>query len=221
MITLHHLEDSRSHRVVWLLEELGCDYEIVQYERRGSGLAPRELREVHPLGKSPVITHEGRTIAESGAIFEYLLDAFDEGILRPEYGTDAHLRYRYWLHFAEGTAMPPLLLKLVMKRLENVGPPVIRQIVRAVSKKAQSSYVDREIDLRAGFVESELAESDWLVDGAFGAADVMMSFPIQGMLARGEAAERYPRMKAFVERIEARDAYRRAVARGGELAITG
>lgn len=219
MLTVHHLENSRSQRVLWLLEELGVEYEIKVYRRRRSGLAPKELQDVHPMGKSPVVTHDGLTLAESAVILEYLLDEFGEGRLRPAPGTPEFLQYRYWMHFAEGTGMPPLILKLVFRRLENVGPPVVKQIVRGVSKKVQTDFVDKELALRANFIEDHLGKNEWFTGDQMTAADIQMSYVVKAYLIRGPEGAEYPNMRRFVDRVEALPAYQRGIERGGPLSV--
>lgn len=217
MITVHHLNNSRSQRVLWLLEELGLDYEIQRYERDPKTmLAPASLRAVHPLGKSPVITEDGLTIAESGAIIEYLLERHGKGRLIPPAGTPERLRYTYWLHFAEGSAMSPLLLKLIFSRLPRQPMPfVVRPVVRAVSERVLKSFVDPQLRAHRDFMEAELGKSPWFAGKAFTAADIQMSFVVEASAARGGLDQRYPKLADWLERIHARPAYRRALEKGG------
>jgi glutathione S-transferase len=217
MITVHHLNNSRSQRVLWLLEELGLDYEIQRYERDPrTMLAPASLRAVHPLGKSPVITEYGLTIAESGAIIEYLLERHGKGRLIPPAGTPERLRYTYWLHFAEGSAMSPLLLKLIFSRLPRQPMPfVVRPVVRAVSERVLKSFVDPQLRAHRDFMEAELGKSPWFAGKAFTAADIQMSFAVEASAARGGLDQRYPKLADWLERIHARPAYRRALEKGG------
>ncbi len=221
MITVHHLNNSRSQRVLWLLEELGLDYEIVRYERDPrTMLAPETLREVHPLGKSPVITDGERTIAESGAIIEYLVDAHGGGRLSPAPGTPERLRYTYWLHYAEASAMPPLLLKLVFDRIEQGPAPfLVRPIVRAVAARVKESFVQPQIERHLDYLETELGRHEWFAGGQFTAADIQMSFPLEAAAARGGLDARRPRLLAFLDRIHARPAYVQAIARGGRFSL--
>ena len=221
MITVHHLNNSRSQRVLWLLEELGVPYEIRKYERdRKTMLAPPELRQVHPLGKSPVITDGDVTIAESGAILEYLVERHGNGRLAPAPGTPERLRYTYWMHFAEGSAMPPLLLKLVFDRIEKSPMPFfVKPVARAIARRAKEGFVQPNIDRNLDFMESELQGRDWFAGAEFSAADIQMSFPLEGARARGGLDERRPRLMDFLARIHARPAYRRAIERGGEYAL--
>lgn len=221
MITVHHLENSRSQRVLWLLEELELPYEVKRYARdRKTSLAPPELRQVHPLGKSPVITDGDVTVAESGAIVEYLVQTHGRGRLVPQPGTAEHRRWTYWLHFAEGTAMPPLLMALVFARIRNGPMPFFaKPIARAIADKVMSSFVQPNIDGQLAFMEQELGARPWFAGEDFSAADVQMSFPLEAAAARGGLDARYPRLTAFLQRIHARPAYQRALERGGPYAL--
>jgi len=215
MLTLHHLENSRSQRVLWLLEELGLPYEIKHYQRDPkTQFAPPELLAVHPLGKSPVVTDEGATIAETGAIVEYLVDKAG-GRLRPPAGSPEKLRWTYWMHYAEGSAMSPLLMRLIFSVLPSRSPSLVRPLVRMISSKAIGGYIDPQIKTHFDFIESELAKSTWFAGEDFSAADVMMSFPLEAAgFGAGVHAGR-PKVKAFVERIQARPAYKLALEKGG------
>ncbi len=214
-IIVHHLENSRSQRVLWLLEELGLPYEIVHYKRDAKTmLAPASLRKVHPLGKSPVITDGGQTVAESGAIVEYLVARASR--LVPAQGTPERLRYTYWLHFAEGTAMPPLLLKLIFDKVASAPMPFfIKPIAKGISAKVLAMAVDPNLKRQFDFMESELASRTWFAGDAFSAADIQMSFPLEAAAQRAGLDGRWPRLKAFLARIHARPAYQRALERGG------
>ncbi len=217
MVIVHHLENSRSQRILWLLEELGVPYEVKRYARdTETMLAPPELRAVHPLGKSPVVTDDGTTVAESGAIVEYLVDRYGNGRLIPPPGTPDRLRYTYWLHYAEGSAMPPLLLKLVFDRLEVAPMPFfIKPIARAISGRAKSAFIEPQIKLHLDYLESELGKAVWFAGNEMTAADIQMSFPLEAADARAGLASGRPKLKAFLERIHARPAYQRALAKGG------
>ncbi|MDR3387097.1 MAG: glutathione S-transferase [Rudaea sp.] len=221
MITVHHLNNSRSQRVLWLLEELGLPYEIKRYQRdRKTMLAPPALREVHPLGKSPVITDGALTLAESGAIIEYLVDTYDKSHLAPARGTAERLRYTYWLHYAEGSAMPPLLLKLVFDRIEKSPMPFFaRPIARAIAGRAKGAFIDPQIALHLDYLESELGQSAWFAGADFSAADIQMSFPLEAAAARAGLNDSRPKLTDFLERIHARPAYKRALERGGEYEL--
>jgi glutathione S-transferase len=218
MLTVHHLNNSRSQRVLWMLEELGVEYELKRYQRDPKTmLAPAELRAVHPLGKSPVITDDGLTIAESGAIIEYLVERYGEGRFAPPHGvTPERVRYSYWMHYAEGSAMPPLLLKLVALRIGSARMPFfVNPVARRIAETMQSSFIDPQLKLHFGYVEGELAKSEWFAGDAFTAADVQMSFPLEAASHRA-GAKALPHIRSFLERIHARDAYKRALARGGK-----
>ena len=221
MIVVHHLNNSRSQRVLWLLEELGVEYEVKRYQRDAKTmLAPPELRQVHPLGKSPVISDGAETIAESGAIVEYLAGKYGDGRLVPAHRTPERQRYTYWLHFAEGTAMPPLLLKLVFDRIEKAPAPFfVRPIARAIANRARSAFVQPNIDRNLDFMEAELARNEWFAGNEFTAADVQMSFPLEAAAARGGLDSSRPKLMAFLERIHTRPAYQRALEKGGRYAL--
>jgi glutathione S-transferase len=220
VITVHHLENSRSQRVLWLLEELALPYEIVRYARHPKTmLAPPELRRIHPLGKAPVITDGDKTLAESGAILEYLVDAYGQGRLIPPPGTPARLRYTMWMHYAEGSAMPPLVMKLVFSRLPGRTPKLLRPLVRRVMAAAQSGFVDPQIKAHADYWEAELSHHPWFASEGFTAADIQMSFPLEAAATRGRGTEGRPKVQAFLERIHARPAYLRALERGGPYAL--
>ena len=223
MIVVHHLNNSRSQRVLWLLEELGLQYEVRRYERDpATMLAPPELRAVHPLGKSPVITDGDNVLAESGAILEYLVEAHGHVQLVPPPGTPERLRYRYWMHYAEGSAMPPLLLKLVFDRIGKARMPFFaRPVARAIAAKARDSFIQPQIDLHLDFMEGELERSTWFAGDAFTAADVQMSFPLEAAAARGGLGVLRPRLMEFLSRIHARPAYQRALTRGGPYGALG
>lgn len=218
MIRVHHLNNSRSQRILWLLEELGLPYEVVRYQRDAKTmLAPAELRAVHPLGKSPVITDDDITVAESGAIIEYLVERYGQGRLRPAVGTAERLRYTYWLHFAEGSAMPPLLLKLVFSFLPKSPalPALLRPLVRKVSEGAQKSFIDPQILQQLNYFEAELSRHEWFAGDDFSAADIQMSFPLEAAAARGGLDKKWPKVSAFLQKIHDRPAYQRALEQGG------
>jgi glutathione S-transferase len=197
MLTVHHLNNSRSQRVLWLLEELGVPYEIVRYQRQPDMRAPAELRAIHPLGKSPVITDNGNTVAESGAIVEYLVDRYGEGRLIPPPKTPERLRYSYWLHYAEGSAMPPLLLKLLFTLMPKRAPALLRPLVRKVSNQALTTLVNPQLKQHMAFWESELGKSQWFAGNEFTAADIQMSFPLEAAAARGGLERDHPRRWRF------------------------
>ncbi len=217
MITVHHLNNSRSQRVLWLLEELDVPYEIKKYQRDPQTmLAPPELTQVHPLGKSPVITEGALTVAESGAILEYLVDRHGQGCFAPPLGTPEHLRYRYWMHFAEGSAMPPLLLKLIFTRVAEAKMPFfVKPIAKGIGDRVLKTLVEPNLQRQLDFMEDELAGRDWFVGTAFTAADIQMSFPLEAAAQRAGLDATRPNLKDFLRRIHARPAYQRALARGG------
>jgi len=219
MITVHHLNNSRSQRVLWLLEELGMPYEIRHYQRNATtSLAPPELLQVHPLGKAPVITDGDVTVAETGAVIEYLVERAG-GRLRPAAGTPEQRRYTYWLHFAEGSAMPPLLMTLILGRIRRSGPFFAKPIVRRVADAVTESFVAPNIKRQLEFMESELQGRPWFAGGEFSAADVQMSFPLEVAVARGGLDAHYPRLNDWLARIHARPAYQQALKRGGAYTI--
>ncbi len=223
MITLHHLNNSRSQRVLWLLEELGLPYEVTRYERDAKTmLAPPELRAIHPLGKSPVITDGGLVIAETGAIVEYLIDRYGGGRLIPPPGTAERLRYTYWLHYAEGSAMPPLLLQLIFDRVA-AGPAIwpVSAVARGIAAKVGTEFIGPQLQTHLDFMEAELGAHPWFAGTEFTAADIQMSFPLEAAALRANLDQSRPRLVAFLERIHARDAYRRALARGGPYVFAG
>jgi glutathione S-transferase len=217
MIVVHHLNNSRSQRVLWLLEELGLAYEVKRYERDAKTmLAPPALLAVHPLGKSPVIVDGTVTVAESGAIVEYLIDHYGAGRLMPPAGTPERLRYTYWLHYAEGSAMPPLLLKLVFDRVANSPAPwPISAVARRIAKTVQTAFIGPQLTRHLDYMESELAAHTWFTGEEFTAADVQMSFPLEAAASRAGLNASRPHLMGFLDRIHARDAYKRALQRGG------
>ena len=217
MLTVHHLNNSRSQRVLWLLEELGVEYRVQHYARNTKTmLAPPELLKVHPLGKSPVITDGDNTVAESGAILDYLIERYGNGRLQPAAGTPERLRYTYWMHYAEGSAMMPVLLKLIFTMMPKQPMPfLVRPLVRGIAGNVCKAFVDPMVKLHLDFMEGELAKSEWFAGPEFTAADVQMSFPIEAAAARGGLDASWPRLFAFLKRIHARPAYRKALDVGG------
>lgn len=216
MITVHHLNDSRSQRVLWLLEELELDYKVEYYQRDPDTMfAPSSLREVHPLGKAPVISDGDLVLAESGAIVEYLIQRHGRGRLAPAADSAAGVRFLYWLHYAEGSAMPPLLLSLIFSRIPQKSPAFIRPLVAAICNKVQNGYVRPQLKLHLDYMERELAVNTWFAGDEFSAADIQMSFPVEAAAARGGVtATRYPCLQGFLDRIHARPAYQKALQRG-------
>jgi glutathione S-transferase len=223
MLTVHHLNNSRSQRILWLLEELQVSYEIVRYERDPNTLlAPVTLRRIHPLGKSPIITDDGLTLAESGAIIEYVLSRYGEGRLMPGRGTPEYFRFLYWLHYAEGSAMPPLFLKLIFTRIaQQPAPLFVRPVLRQIARRLQQVLADPQIALHADYWEGELGKNEWFAGNEFSAADIQMSFPVEVASVRAPFAGKYPKLEAFLNRTHARPAYKRALERGGAYAYAG
>ncbi len=219
MIVVHHLNNSRSQRILWMLEELGLDYEIKRYQREPSMQAPSSLRAVHPLGKSPVITDGDRTIAESGAIIEYLNDTYGAGRFAPPAGSDDRQRYTYFLHYAEGSLMPLLLMKLVFGRLPTRVPWFMKAVAKAIAAGADKTLLNPQIGNHFMFLESELSKREWFAGADFSGADIQMSFPIEAAAARSPIFAQLPKLKGFLERIHARPAYKRALEKGGEYAL--
>jgi glutathione S-transferase len=228
MLTVHHLNNSRSQRILWLLEELEVPYELRLYERdKKTMLAPPELRAIHPLGKSPVVTDTSvkgkpRTLAESGAIIEYLVERYGNGRMVPTHGTDDSLRYTYWLHYAEGSAMPPLLMKLIFDRIETSPMPFFaKPIAKQISQKVKSAFITPQITTHLDFMEGELGKTTWFAGAEFSAADIQMSFPIEAAHMRGGLNETRPKLMDYLKRIHDRPAYKRAVERGGPYELLG
>ncbi len=204
MIKVHHLNNSRSQRVLWLLEEIEAPYEVIRYQREPNMLAPPELKRIHPLGKSPVIDDNGFILPETGAIVEYLVDRYAPALM-PERFSEAYYRYLYWLHYAEGSAMPPLLMKLVINRMGLLGRPA-------------RPAIDRMLKTHLDYQEGELAKTEWFAGDTFTAADIMMSFPLEAAASRAGLDESRPMLSAFLKRIHARPAYQRALEKGGPYA---
>ncbi|WP_171966876.1 glutathione S-transferase family protein [Stenotrophomonas bentonitica] len=223
MIKVHHLDHSRSQRVLWMLEELNLPYQLVNYQRdEKTWLAPQALRDIHPLGKSPVLQDDALVLAESGAILDYLADRYDSGRqLSPELlpaQAPERVRYRYWMHYAEGSAMPPLLMSLVFARVRKAPMPFFaRPIARGIADKVMKTFVGPQLKLHLDWMERELTAAPWFAGERFTAADIQMSFPIQAAASRAGSMEAYPKLKGFLQRIEQRPAYQRAVERGGPL----
>jgi glutathione S-transferase len=215
-ITVHHLNNSRSQRILWLLEELGLEYEVKRYERDPETmLAPDSLRSVHPFGKSPVITDEKLTLAESGAIVEYLVERYGNGRLAPEVGSRDRLRYTYWLHYAEGSAMPPLVMQLIFNQVEEKSPFFLRPVAKVITGKVKQTYLEPQISQQLGYMEAELEKNTWFVSDEFTAADIQLSFPLEAAASQSNLDAGYPQLKAFLKSIHARPAYQKAIKRGG------
>lgn len=222
MITVHHLNNSRSQRVLWLLEELGVPYEIVKYERDPKTmLAPKALEAIHPLGKSPVITDDGKTIAESGAILEYLVDTYGKGKLVPPAGTQAYVDYRYFMHYAEGSLMPFLLMKLVFNRIKTQSPFLVRPIAKAIAGKVGAQFLDPNLRRHLKFLNDHLAKHGWFAGDDLTAADVQMIFPVEAAVARGGELADVSQLASWVEKVKQRLAFARAIERGGPYDLEG
>lgn len=210
MITVHYLNNSRAHRILWLLEELGQPYEVKTYKRGADMRAPESLKAVHPLGKSPVITDGDLTLAESGAITEYLLETYNGDALVPARGTPAHLSYRYWLHYAEGSAMPLLQTKFIFNILPERVPFFIRPFAKLISKGASDNLLDPQIRDHVATWERQLSKEGWFAGADFTAADIMMSFPVEVGVERIGYGTAAPVIDVYLAKIRARPAYQRA-----------
>ena len=222
MLTVHHLNNSRSQRILWLLEELGVPYDIKYYQRNPETMrAPPELIKIHPLGRSPVVTDGDVVVAETGAVIEYLLETHGQGRLRPPAGTPEARRFTYWLHFAEGSEMLPLLMRLVFDRLVTSPMPFfVRPVAKGITRKIRASFIDPQITAHLDFIESELRHSPWFAGNEFSAADVQMSFPLEVSAMRAGLGAQRPKIQVFLETIHARPAYVRALVRGGPYLYT-
>lgn len=218
MIVVHHLNHSRSQRVLWLLEELGVEYEVVKHFRDPvTNLAPPDITKIHPLGKLPIIQEGDLTLAESGAIIEYILGKYGKGRLVPAARSAEHTRYLYWMHYAEGSAMPVLLLRVIFDQIETARVPfLIRPLTRGLARRMKGQFIQPQLDRHYDYLEAELDNRDWFAGGSeMTAADIQMSFALEGAAARAGLDQRHPRLMAFLERIHARPAYHRAIERGG------
>jgi glutathione S-transferase len=216
MLVVHHLNNSRSQRILWLLEELGLDYQIKHYKRDSkTNLAPATLKLIHPLGKSPILTDDEITVAESGAIIEYLINTYGQQLL-PQPNSEAQRQCTYWLHFAEGTLMPPMVAKLVFDKVRaNAKPFFVKIIANKIADKVMDGYYAPIIKANMDYIEQHLQLHTWFAGEQISAADFQMSFPLEAMVARG-AGKEYPAIAAFVARVHEREAYKRALEKGGE-----
>lgn len=215
MIKVHHLNNSRSQRVLWLLEEAGLDYEVVRYERdKDTMLAPRELKKIHPLGKSPVIEDGSVLAAETGAILQYLADSYDLGALNPASGTPEARAVNYWMHYAEGSAMPPMMVRLVLANLPRRAPFFLKPILNSVVKRAIDGFADPRIMEHVTYWERALSQTGWFAGSEMTLADIMMSFPCEAVVARMDIRKDSP-IRDFVKQVQARPAYQRALEKGG------
>ena len=223
MITLHHLENSRSHRILWLLEELGVDYEIKRYERdKKTSLAPLDLLKIHPLGKAPVILDGDLVVAESGAIIEYLVNKYDDSTLRPVEGTPERMDYIYWMHYAEGTFMPLMIVSLIMSRIESADMPFfVKPIAKGIVEKVRSGYLGPNVKRNLEYMNDVLGRSTWFCGDELTAADIQMSFPLEAANVRTDLSKNYPNLKVFLKRMQERPAYKAALEKGGPHNIMG
>lgn len=223
MLTVHHLENSRSQRILWLLEELGIEYEMKRYGRdKETSLAPPELKDIHPLGKAPVIVDDGVTVAESGAIIEYLVHTYDDGTLHPEAGTAEWRSYTYWMHYAEGTFMPLMIISLILGRIETSPMPFfVKPIAKGIAGKVRASYLEANVTNNLEFLEHTLSQSKWFCGDRFTAADVQMSFALEAAEVRTNLASEYPHLADFLITIRSRPAYKAALDRGGHYELMG
>ncbi len=214
-VVVHHLNQSRSQRILWLLEELEVSYEIKFYERdKKTLLAPPSLKAIHPLGKSPVVTIDKLVLAESGAIIEYLIAHFGDGKLRPSADSTSYWKYNYWLHYAEGSAMLPLLLSLIFGEIEKAPVPFfVKPVLQMVSLQVNKAFITPQLKLHFDYIESELSRTPWFAGEVFSAADIQMSFPLEGAEARGALGSAHPHCLAFLEKIHSRPAYKQALER--------
>ncbi len=223
MITVHHLENSRSQRILWLLEELGVDYDIKKYGRDPvTSLAPPEMLQLHPLGKAPVLTDGDNTVAESGAIIEYLVQKYDDGRLRPAADTASRMSYTYWLHYAEGSFMPLMIVSLIISRIESAPMPFFaKPIAKGIVAKVRNGYLDANVKRHLEFMNSSLKHSPYFCGDELSAADVQMSFAVEAGSVRTNLQEDYENLAAYLERIKARPAYMRALEKGGPYELLG
>ena len=225
MLTLHHLETSRSHRILWLLQELGVPYELRRYQRDpATRLAPPELKKIHPLGKSPVLTDGELVVAESGAILEYLAECYgaqapaELAHLEPARGTPAHRQCRFWMHYAEGSLMNWLVMQLVFDSIPRQPMPFfVRPVARALCAGVQQKLIQPNVQAALAFMENHLAQHRWFAGEHLSLADFQMSFAVEAALARGTAASAWPHLQAYLQRIQARPAYQRALEKGGPV----
>lgn len=228
MLTVHHLETSRSHRILWLLEELGVPYKLKVYKRDPkTRLAPPALKKVHPLGKSPVVTDEGDTFAESGAIIEYLVERYGrEAVgelahLAPPAGTAEQRQCRFWMHYAEGSLMNWMVMKLVFMTIPTQPMPFfVRPIARAICNGVQAKLIDPNLDTALSFIEEHLSQHTWFAGKQLTMADFQMSFAVEAALSRSQNVSTYPQLQAYADRLRARPAYQRAVQKGGPVIMS-
>ncbi|MFT5533385.1 MAG: glutathione S-transferase [Burkholderiaceae bacterium] len=228
MLTVHHLDTSRSQRILWLLEELGIPYEIKRYQRNKiTRLAPPELKAIHPMGKSPVITDGGITVAESGAIVEYLVETYgdkgtgDMAMLQPRQGTPEHRECRFWMHFAEGSLMNWLVMKLVFTSIPTQPMPFfVRPIARKLCEQVQLKLIDPNLATAMGYMEQHLTKHAWFAGDQLTMADFQMSFAVEAALSRAGGGKQFPALMAYKKKMNARPAYQRAIVKGGPVMMS-
>jgi glutathione S-transferase len=215
MITLHHLNNSRSQRILWLLEELNLPYDVKLYQRDPkTNLAPASLKAIHPLGKSPAVTNGEVTVAESGAIIEYLISLTDND-LRPELSSDTYREYSYWMHFAEGTLMTQLLIKMMFEKVKTSPMPFFfKPIAKAIANKAIGAYAGPNVESNLDYIEKHLQQTEWFCGNQLTAADIQMSFPLEAVITR-QGGDKYPAIAEYVKKFQKRPAYQKALAAGG------
>lgn len=210
MITLHHLEQSRSFRILWALEELNLDYQIKFYRRLATLAAPPELKQIHPLGKAPVLTDQDQNIAESAVILEYLQEQYDpQQQFKPQDRADLQ-QYRYWMHYAEGSLMPLLVMQLVMNNVSQHVPFLVKPVAKKITAGVKAAFIQPRLKDHIQFLETYLASHDYFA-GTFSFADIQMSFPLQALMTRAHG--NYPNIQAFLQRIAQRPAYARALSK--------
>lgn len=221
MLTVHHLNQSRSQRVLWALEELNLPYQIIRYQRGADMLAPDSLKKIHPLGKSPIVENDGHVIAESGAILEYLQEIGDpESRFKPQ-DIEGKLQYRFWLHYAEGSLMSLMMIKLVLQMLGKSPVPLgLRTVGKVLGTGVQKAWLNNQIATHAGFIESHLSKTPWFAGENPSMADIQMSFPLFALLSRGGIPS-LPNIAAWKARVEARPAWQQAIEKGGPFSLPG
>jgi glutathione S-transferase len=220
VITVHHLNNSRSQRVLWMLEELELPYEIVKYERDPQTmLAPPSLEKIHPLGKSPAVVDGDATLAESGAILEYLVDTHGKGRFVPPPGP-AHRHYKYFMHYAEGSLMPYLLLRLIFRKVREAKLPFfVKPIAKKIASKVTGDFVDPNLGRHVKFLGDHLAKHSYFAGDEFTAADIQMSFPMEAVVARAQDLDPSPKLAEWIAKVQARPAYKKALERGGPYTL--
>ncbi len=220
MVTLHHLNNSRSQRILWLLEELEINYQIKHYTRnRETQLAPDELKIIHPLGKSPVITDGEIVIAESAVIIDYLVQNYAQAWVLPEANSEQFWQLHYWMHFSEGSLMPPLLLRLIFEKIKTSPMPFfVKPIAKGIANKVLNSFVKPNISSNLNYIEKYLQDREWFIGNTLSAADIQMSFPLEACVARGITENKHANINAYVKRLQARPAYKKALKEAGDYA---